>query len=332
MSAAGVAADSVTFSSMMSVRPAKSDAGEAGGAVGGGQPSAQKAYARAAEWLAAMQELGVQPTAVCYNKLISCCARARLPELALEWLESMTDAGLSPDVVSYSATISAYAKVGNSQKARALLRRMVTDGIRADTVALNAVLEAYARADEVEQAAGLLRRMERGEMSAPVDCVSYTLVISCVARQGDFRRAEGLLQQMREAGVARDLGCYNALMREYSNHGKLEKAQRLLSELQLDGIEANEWTYGPPLEAARRLRNPRFARSLGRQMLLGRAPLSSFCLASLRRSLGIQGLQTLCRECDRLSHPAVKMALAKGGTQKRDAQQRGEARSEGGGI
>lgn len=51
----------------------------------------------------------------CYNKVLACCARARLPELAEEWLDKMEAAGVPPDLISYSTTISAYAKVKHRQ-------------------------------------------------------------------------------------------------------------------------------------------------------------------------------------------------------------------------
>ena len=52
-------------------------------------PGASTAPARAAEWLGAMKQLGLQPDAQCFNKVLACCARARLPELADEWLDKM---------------------------------------------------------------------------------------------------------------------------------------------------------------------------------------------------------------------------------------------------
>lgn len=81
------------------------------------------------------------------------------------------------------------------------------------------------------------------------------------------------------------------------------------------GVRADEWTYGPLLEASRRAGHRQRARTYGRRMLLSfkssGLPLSPFCLASLRRSIGINGLQQLARECD-VRWDDVEAALARG--------------------
>ena len=86
----GLRPDSVTFSSLM-------------------VPSNDDAPAAAA-WLDAMQAAGVAPDLVCYNKVIACYSRARLPEIGQEWLGKMAAAGIAPNVVSFSSVMSGYAK------------------------------------------------------------------------------------------------------------------------------------------------------------------------------------------------------------------------------
>ena len=148
MGTLGLQPDTVTFASLMD--PARS------------APPSQ-----AVSWLQSMQQAGVEPDTLCYNKVIASYARARLPEVAQEWLETMREAGVPPTVVSYSTSINGYAKTAQPAQAVALLRQMAQLGLAADTVALNGVLEAHARAQEPRQAVVWLRRMERGDAPSP---------------------------------------------------------------------------------------------------------------------------------------------------------------------
>ncbi|EOD20233.1 hypothetical protein EMIHUDRAFT_469985 [Emiliania huxleyi CCMP1516] len=289
-------ADEVTFSSMISL-----------------SPGASTAPARAAEWLGAMKQLGLQPDAQCFNKVLACCARARLPELADEWLDKMEVAGVPPNLVSYSTTIAAYAKTAQPDEAAAVLRRMTARGIAPDTILLNQLLESLVRASRPAQAAALLSRFRRGELGPPPDCCSYTIVLSALAREGDVARAASWFRTMTaEDGIAPDLMCYNGLIRGFAGQGELDEAMRLYDRLRREGLSPDEWTYGPLLDGARAARASRLARSLGAQML-GRSPpvLSSFCLVALRRSIGASGLRAVCRECGVLDQPAVRQALGK---------------------
>ena len=105
MGTLGLQPDTVTFASLMD--PARS------------APPSQ-----AVSWLQSMQQAGVEPDTLCYNKVIASYARARLPEVAQEWLETMREAGVPPTVVSYSTSINGYAKTAQPAQAVALLRQM----------------------------------------------------------------------------------------------------------------------------------------------------------------------------------------------------------------
>ena len=72
------------------------------------------------------------------------------------------------------------------------------------------------------------------------------------------------------------------------------------------------YTYGPLLEACRKAGHRQRARGYGRQMLKSypKLPLSPFCLASLRKTMGATQLQALCEECD-VPWGEVEGALAK---------------------
>ncbi|KAL3903492.1 MAG: hypothetical protein SGPRY_011654, partial [Prymnesium sp.] len=223
---------------------------------------------------------------------------AHLPELAEEWLDRMEQAGIVPNVISFSSAISAYAKTAQPGEAGRLLKRMRSRGIKPDTVTINNVIDAQARAGNVQQAVAWLNRTRRGEFpEAPADVVSYTIVISALSRSGKLPDARRWLDIMIASGVKPDLLCYNTLVVGMAGSCRWNEIDALLRMMRADGVQPDQWTYGPLLEACRRSGDKRRSRRIGKKMFLSPGTYSSFCLISLRRSLGQAQFRALCCEC-----------------------------------
>lgn len=94
MTEAGVEADTITYSALISV------------------------CEKAGQWQKAMEVFGwmamkgVRPNVVTYSALISACEKGGQSELAVEAFEEMRAAGITPNLVTYNALISACAKGG----------------------------------------------------------------------------------------------------------------------------------------------------------------------------------------------------------------------------
>ena len=287
----------------------------AAGDAGGGRPARFAGTLIATDDLPCMQVLTTapRPDLQCYNKVIASYGRARLPEVAEEWLTKIELAGLVPNLVSYSTAVAAYARVAEPEQAARLVRRMRDAGVTPDTVTYNALLDAHVRAGQLHQAQALVRRMERSEAGERADVVSYTILLSGLARRGRLSEAARWLEHMEyNATVAPDATTYNTLMAGYASRSMWAAMDKLIGRMRDAGIRPDEYTYGPILEAARRIGQRQRARSYGRRMLLdSEIALSPFCLHSLRRSLGLSQLRALVDELPGVSWDGVEAALVR---------------------
>jgi len=125
-------------------------------------------------------------------------------------------------------------------------------------------------------------------------------VISGLARRGRLADAAKIFDRMRiNTTVAADATTYNTMVAGYASRGMWSAINRLFGQMREDGISPDQWTYGPLLEACRKAGLRQRARVFGRRMLLDRRlPLSSFCLLSLRKTLGATQLRVLVSECN----------------------------------
>jgi pentatricopeptide repeat protein len=114
------------------------------------------------------------------------------------------------------------------------------------------------------------------------------------------------------ATVAPDATTYNTLMAGYASRSMWTAMDKLIGRMRDAGVRPDEYTYGPILEAARRIGQRQRARSYGRRMLLdSEIALSPFCLNSLRRSLGLSQLRALVDELPGVSWEGVEAALVR---------------------
>merc|ERR1719217_1959209 len=90
--------------------------------------------------------------AVCYNMVISLCAKKGAPEKADEWMNRMLQSGVRPDVASFNSNIDACSRSGDIRGAEQWIKKMSTAGIEANTVSYNAVINACAKAGNIPRA------------------------------------------------------------------------------------------------------------------------------------------------------------------------------------
>merc|ERR1719265_954598 len=101
--------------------------------------------------LGTLVQKGYEDT-VCYNMVISLCAKLGQMKQADKWMQRMLDAGVRPDVASFNSTIDAFARDGDVAGAERWLKRMENFGIGGNTITYNAVINACARAHDIPQA------------------------------------------------------------------------------------------------------------------------------------------------------------------------------------
>ena len=115
----------------------------------------------------------------------------------------------------------------------------------------------------------------------------------------------------RQRSVTPDAPCFNALIGGYASRGMWGAVTRLLRQMEEADVRPDPYTYGPLLEACRKGGHRQRARRYGRTMLLDtELPLSPFCVASLRKTLGATQLAALCDDC-KVPRADVEAVLAR---------------------
>ncbi|GAQ91433.1 putative Pentatricopeptide repeat domain containing protein [Klebsormidium nitens] len=114
-------------------------------------------YEEAKTWVVRMKGMGIEPSQVTYNSLITACLNggSGLDE-ALSVVEQMEDAGFFPDVVTYNILIGACSRFGWLEERNDLLAEMNSTGIKANDITRKMI--ALHRPDDLER--GFRKRFE----------------------------------------------------------------------------------------------------------------------------------------------------------------------------
>lgn len=182
---------------------------------------------KAKELLAAMQQHGVQRSAVTYNTLLAVAVREHRPAVR-EWLDAMAADGIAPD--SYTITIVLRAVVGPNSGA--LLKTLV-DKLEAsaalclDQGALDALFAACGKVRSPE----LLRRALRvlGSQGCGIPLCAYVAALRVCAEDLNEARQVWAEMQSRAKEPLTDQ-CYSSMLAVYCQHGCLEDAVQLFEE------------------------------------------------------------------------------------------------------
>eukprot|EP00928_Gymnodinium_smaydae_P081883 TRINITY_DN6531_c0_g2_i1.p1 TRINITY_DN6531_c0_g2~~TRINITY_DN6531_c0_g2_i1.p1 ORF type:complete len:527 (-),score=78.66 TRINITY_DN6531_c0_g2_i1:283-1863(-) len=152
-------------------------------------------------------EMGVTPSLIQYNTMISVCVHGGVIELAEWWLERLVKNGISPDLVTFTLLIQACGQQGFLSRAEYWLKRMHDHGLQADVVLQNAMIVAYSN-------------------------------------NGHVWKAEETYYEMQKAGVARCHRTFNVLIHANAKHGSLERADHWYREMNSSGFRPDQYTYG----------------------------------------------------------------------------------------
>jgi len=128
----------------------------------------------------------------------------------------------------------------------------------------HAAINSLGKAGQCSALLDILEEMEQSSNSQnetnvpPIDKMSYQTAISSLARHGECREAIKLLYQMQDKGLVSDMSIYNELLIGIAKQaGQAEKdgepwhkvSLKLLSEMEMNGIQPTEQTYNSIISA-----------------------------------------------------------------------------------
>lgn len=221
--------------------------------------------ARAEEWLSNMLKNGVSPSVVSYTTVLHAYARAGNVEKTEQGLQRMLENGIEANVVSYSAIIHACVKAGDVTRAEKWFNHMRGNGIQANAVSYSVLLNVCAKAGDCERAEKWLGTMMNEDGVLP-NVVCYNNIIDACAKAGQPKRAEVWLRHLtgeqvssphsarRTPGLAPTRLSYTTAAQAYAAQGAYTDAERILAEMEEQGIMMDEFSLTVLLSAYSRAR------------------------------------------------------------------------------
>lgn len=223
--------------------------------------------------------LGLEPDVVTYNVLIHSLGRAKRPELAVKALEVMRNNGLTPNQVTYNSLLDLLVEARRLDLANKLIEEMKKEAeVGIDSVGLLLQLKLFRTLKDPKaamavhrsctteghlpdsKAHGLLLTIlfESGCEDEAVSvfgwlvwkrlatAIVFNVVLDYVARvNNDLEKCFALFDGMKSKGIAPDEVTYSTLIRVCSRSGLIDKAFRLLGEMQDVGLGMTDtyaWT------------------------------------------------------------------------------------------
>jgi pentatricopeptide repeat protein len=193
-----------------------------------------------------MRGAAVMPNQVTFSTLLEQCVRAREPELVAHVLADMERTrGVTLDSKSVSSLLEMFRARRDAPSAIAAVQRAVREGGAAalDTAAFNALVTIcldWGARDHAVGVVGMLLAAGRA------DAGTFNAVIErSGVREKNPARAAEVFSAMKARGVAPNDVTYSTMIRACAQNGQLERAFRLLAEMQDVGLGASDtyaWT------------------------------------------------------------------------------------------
>ena len=187
---------------------------------------------------AKMQDLQVQPDAVCWTSRIGGLVECNQFDKAIHALDEMGRLWLAAARRQHGdKSIEALRGVGD-----------VPGAVKPTTSTVNAAIDGLLKKQRQEDAHRILAWA--GKFGIRPDIITYNTLLRSLIRNGETEEAMTLLQQMNDDGLKADVATFTTVLDEtfrYLEHTPEEQAKIITSvfaEMEAAGIEANLHTYG----------------------------------------------------------------------------------------
>ncbi|KAG7592288.1 Pentatricopeptide repeat [Arabidopsis thaliana x Arabidopsis arenosa] len=189
-----------------------------------------------------MSQNGIFPDILTATSLVHMYSKSGNLERATEAFENLKSYGLRPDEKIYEAMIMGYVNAGKPKLGERLMKEMQAKELKASEEVYMALLRAYAQMGDANGAAGISSSMLYAS-NDPLSFEAYSLFVEAYGKAGQVDKAKSNFDEMRKLGHKPDDKCIANLVRAYKGESSLDKALRLLLQLEKDGIEIGVITY-----------------------------------------------------------------------------------------
>lgn len=215
-----------------------------------------------------MHKSGVTPTPYIFSSVISACTKIELFELGEQLHALIYKWGFSSETFVSNALVTLYSRGGNLISAEQIFSKMQ----RRDEVSYNSLISGLAQCGFSQRSLELFEKMQIDSLKP--DCVTVASLLSACASVGALLKGTQLHSYAIKAGITSDIiiegslldlyvKCsdvetankffittqtenvvlWNVMLVAYGQIGDLSESFRIFSQMQIEGMRPNQYTY-----------------------------------------------------------------------------------------
>lgn len=215
-----------------------------------------------------------------WTAAINACGKVGRLDTAIRLFYAMPNFGVEPNTVTCGCLTDSLLKAGRTAETLEVLKLMKDKDIAPSEVMYTSLMTRAERLVQIESKKDYKTSIKINDSRDTKAIQVYTQLMESLTdgrkRESKQQRVDPnthllkvflVFQEMKAAGATPDLACFNALLRACMRCGDVERAQDVLRQLQLAGLEPNDTSWRHLILAAARARNSEKALTIWKQGL-----------------------------------------------------------------
>ncbi|EFJ27317.1 hypothetical protein SELMODRAFT_96189 [Selaginella moellendorffii] len=176
---------------------------------------------------------------VAWTALVTAYAQNGQATKAFRTFQLMDLDGSQPDSIAFISVLDACATVFALDAGRLVHRTVADAGVSLDARVVNMLIHLYGRCGALREARSLFDKLDERNV------VSWTTMVAAYAQNGYPDEARAIFDEMPR----RNLVSWNAMVTAYAENGRGKKALDIFRLMDLEGTQADGFTYLGSLDA-----------------------------------------------------------------------------------
>ncbi|KAF8661820.1 hypothetical protein HU200_056777 [Digitaria exilis] len=187
-----------------------------------------------------------------YGALLNCYCTAKMEEKAIDVYNKMDELGISPSALCINNLMSLYMKLGRYGKVDSLFEEMKVKNVKPDSLTCCILMTSYASSNKIDAIEELLKEMVEKDVS--LGWSAYSTLASIYVNAGLVEKAESALKKL-EGLVGDDDGRqpFDFLMSLYASVGNLSEVNRVWDVIKAKFSKVTNTSYLGMLQALYKL-------------------------------------------------------------------------------
>jgi pentatricopeptide repeat protein len=225
-----------------------------------------------------------QVNAVIYCSVLKGYARSRRMERVWTIFNEMLSCGIEPSVITFNAVIDACARNSRMDAVPRLMSDMKARGLEPNLITYSTMLKGFCQRGDVRAAFAILEEMKQDTKMKPDEIMYNTLIDGC-AQNNLLAEGERLLHQMQDEGIQPSNYTLTVVAKLFGNARRVDQAFELVEGLaKRHNLRPNAHVYANLVQACITARDLPRAMKVFDQMLSERMQIDSRTWQALTRA------------------------------------------------